>query len=394
MCGINGMVFLNGVTRSEEMLKAIRFVFDEVLVETQDRGHHATGLAHFRKDGQYYETHKAAQAADVFTTYDEVYDSIVNHFDDRTSVVISHTRYYTKGKPDNNNNNHPFDIGNIVGVHNGTVANDDDLFKKNESNFKRNAEVDSEIIYQLINHYNNDEITFEGLQEALEKSLIRGGFALAFANKNQPHLLHIIKQERPMDIVYWKEAGVIIYNSEKKFIDNAFAKCKRIGKRFGIQVVATLETFALLPDRYITINSNAETFKDAISEPQKLYLASNTTKTTYTGTGCGTTGNGCGTTGTGTRVTAADSIGRIIEGELDTISGEVIIFTGQRDTVTTVGEGDDGSDLSVVEIFYCIECENQLQEHETHASYNEGAAATESYYCKECYNNALHSVVG
>jgi glucosamine 6-phosphate synthetase-like amidotransferase/phosphosugar isomerase protein len=396
MCGINGMVFLNGVKRDEEMLKAIRFIFDEVLVETQDRGHHATGIAHFRRDGLFYETHKSAVSADMFVTFDETYESIANNFSDDTSVVISHTRYYTKGKPDNNNNNHPFDIGNVVGVHNGTVANDDDLFKKFESNFTRNAEVDSEIIYQLINFYNQNEITYEGLKEALEKSLIRGGFALAFTHKNQSNLLHIVKQERPMDIFYWKEAGVIIYNSDKKYIRNSFARAARVGKRFGIHIVGTLEEFKLPADRYITIDANADSFEKAVSEPQKLFLSSSAVRNNYnyssynSAGSCGSAGNaGCGS-GTTTRVAASDSIGRIIEGELDTISGEVIIFTQAR--IDTVGDDDDGAGLDSDETVYCMECENPLQEHEVHASYNEGAADTESYYCSACHQQALTGV--
>jgi amidophosphoribosyltransferase len=388
MCGINGMVFLNNVVRTEEMMKVIRFMFSELLVETQDRGHHATGLAHFRRDGAY-EMHKSPVSADLFTTYDETYDSILNNLSNETSLVISHTRWYTKGKPDNNDNNHPFDIGNVIGVHNGTVGNDDYLFSQNKENFTRIAEVDSEIIYQLINFHNKDAITFEGLQEALEKSYLRGMFALAFAHKNQPNLLHVVKQERPMDFVCWQEAGVAIFNSDKKYIYNAFNKLARIGKLFGVNVPYTLTEYKLDEDRYLTLDANADSFDAMFSEPQKLFLIS-TAKTTYNytnttrGVGCGTGNAGCGTNTT--KVSAADSIGRIIEGELDTISGEVIIYVGG---ITNVGENDDGSDLGAEETVYCVECDTELQEHEIHAAYNEGASETDSYYCKSCHEKAL-----
>jgi hypothetical protein len=44
MCGINGMIMLKGVERSPEMMAKIRYVFSEIMIETQDRGEHAMQL--------------------------------------------------------------------------------------------------------------------------------------------------------------------------------------------------------------------------------------------------------------------------------------------------------------------------------------------------------------
>jgi glucosamine 6-phosphate synthetase-like amidotransferase/phosphosugar isomerase protein len=381
MCGISGIVLLKK-ERTENMWAAIRYLFDEILVETQDRGHHATGLVSFLRDGSSYEMHKAAVEAKMFTTFDEQYDSIIRNIDDNTASIISHTRYYTKGKPDNNNNNHPFDIGNVVGVHNGTISNDDELFKQYEGRFERIAEVDSEIIYQLINYYNQDKITYQGLRNALEETKLRGMFALAFAHKAQPHLVHIVKQDRPMDFVYWEEAGVLFFNSEKKFILDSFNKLRRVGKRFNICETFTLKEYELKANNYVMLDSTADSYETMISEPVSILIASSVSKVTYTNNEYWNT-RGTNSTNS-TRVSASDSIGMIIEGELDPITGEVIIYTSAQAAGVDEEDGEEEN-----EIVFCAECEDALQEHEVHAAYNEGAANDNTYYCAKCHQQAL-----
>lgn len=408
MCGINGIVFQKGINRDTAMLNQIRFLFDELMVETQSRGEHATGIVAFKRDGSY-AFHKAAVNAVEITTRDEKFRGIVNGFDNDSSIVIAHTRYYTKGKPDNNLNNHPFDIGGIVGVHNGTVANDDQLFKDNKDNFTRMAEVDSEIVYQLINHHNPNRITLEGLKTALEKTYLRGLFALAFAHKNDPNRVHIVKQEKPMSLAYWEEAGLVIFNSEDTLIKNAFSKLRRAGLRWGFDTNLTVKYLTLKDDTYVTINANAEKEENLVSARKKLFILSSATKNYYnngrgaasTGTsatscGTGTTGSAktsCGTGNNFRSVTATDSIGRVIEGELDVESGEVIIYTPSQ--ITNVGSNDDGhgAEQAAIEAIDCTECGQELGDDEIEASYNEGAENDKSYVCKTCYQKALDSVM-
>ncbi|MDX1314403.1 MAG: hypothetical protein R3356_02775, partial [Eudoraea sp.] len=63
-----------------------------------------------------------------------------------TMSIIGHCRWPTQGSPSNNLNNHPLVIDNIIGVHNGVITNDYNLFKEFRT-LKRLAEVDTEIIF-------------------------------------------------------------------------------------------------------------------------------------------------------------------------------------------------------------------------------------------------------
>lgn len=386
MCGINGMVFLKGVERNAQMMAKIRYVFDELMVETQDRGEHATGLASFKRDGSY-EFHKKNINADKMTTEDEKYREIIANFDgEQTGVVIAHTRYLTKGVATNMNNNHPFDIGNVVGLHNGSAKNDDTLFKAYEDKFKRIGEVDSEIVFQLINHYNKDEITVPNLKKALEDTRLRGLFALAFVHKNTPNLLHLIKQDKPMYLAYWKEAGIIIFNSDDDYITKAFRKLERVGVSLGItDTKQEVEIIRVTPDRYFTINANATTKEDAISEDIRFYIESSS----YTYSGSSTTKTSTSTSTSTTKastyktVTAKDSKGLVLQGEVDTVTGEVVIWS---DDVT---DADDGSGL-VEDEETCFECQEWITEEEVSASFNASNPKGERI-CSACYQEVMES---
>jgi glucosamine 6-phosphate synthetase-like amidotransferase/phosphosugar isomerase protein len=376
MCGINGMVFLKGVKRNANMMSKIRFIFDQLLYETQDRGEHATGIASFKRDGSY-ELHKKDINADKMTTKDEAYRKIVEGFNAKeTSVIISHTRYYTKGKPDNNLNNHPFDIGNVVGLHNGSIKNDDFLFSKYAKEFTRIGEVDSEIIFQLINHYNQEGITYAGLKKALEDTFLKGVFALAFVHKNNPNMLNLVKQEKPMYVAYGQEAGIVIFNSDDDYIKNAFHTLERVGHAFGLKnVKQNVSCKKVNEDTYLTVNADATTLEDAISEPVKLYIESSTY--TYTNTsnrGTSTSNYGSRTKSKYETVTATDSKGLVLQGEIDTATGEVIIWTKDNETVIT----------EETEIYECYECGDPMTDEDLQATFNSSNPVEESI-CLNCY---------
>lgn len=422
MCGLNGMVFLKGVKRDEATMNAIRFVFNELMVESQDRGHHATGIASFKRDGSF-ELYKKDKEAELMTTNDADYLNIISGFDsEQSSIVIAHTRYLTKGKADNNNNNHPFDIESVVGVHNGSVKNDDLLFK--EYNFKRIGEVDSEIVYQLINHYNKEGITLDGLKKALVSTRMRGLFALAFVHKNNPDLLHLVKQDKPLSIAYWEEAGVMIFNSVGEYIEKAFRKMERMAWAFGGSAKQKVEIKTVLSNRYLTISANADNPKDAVSDLEPIYIiSSDTTKWDYsskwsdTDYGVTTTGKksviagakGAGTSGGSTTktVTAHDSKGLELVGDIDTVTGEITIRTSNKPmekvTTSTVSASTNTTNLPSVTVKknnvademttvsdepeMCIDCGGFLDESEIEASYNALNPSSEKV-CKKCWAEA------
>lgn len=57
------------------------------------------------------------------------YRDILDMMDEQTLCILGNTRDMTKGDPSNNYNSHPIVAGRIIGVHNGHIYNDDNLFR-------------------------------------------------------------------------------------------------------------------------------------------------------------------------------------------------------------------------------------------------------------------------
>jgi glucosamine 6-phosphate synthetase-like amidotransferase/phosphosugar isomerase protein len=96
--------------------------------------------------------------------------------------VLVHVRDYTKGHPMIAANNHPIRHGSVVGVHNGIILNDEEVFARN--GFERaqpGMTVDSEAIFALA------ELT-ESRAKALEG--LRGSMAAAWIDERRQGLVY------------------------------------------------------------------------------------------------------------------------------------------------------------------------------------------------------------
>ena len=85
--------------------------------------------------------------ASEFVTRHE-YQSMLKKIDANTTLILGHTRQSTKGDPAFPRNNHPLRARAVIGVHNGHINNDDELFAR--YHYPRKAHVDSEIIFRML----------------------------------------------------------------------------------------------------------------------------------------------------------------------------------------------------------------------------------------------------
>lgn len=109
---------------------------------------------------------------------------------DATQLLV-HVRDYTKGHPSLDANNHPIRHGSVVGVHNGTIVNDDELFAQLEiARAEAGTTVDSEIIFALA------ERSRGRTARALRKLV--GSMATAWLDEARPELLVARGVGRPL----------------------------------------------------------------------------------------------------------------------------------------------------------------------------------------------------
>ena len=139
MCGIAGYS-LKPDARIDRTLAA-----QALLAGIAERGADAVGYAH-RSHGDVVSVHKQRSGASAFLPELTVPASSVE--------VLLHVRDYTKGHPTIEANNHPVRHGQVVGVHNGIILNDEEIFERHA--FQRHEPsmtVDTEAIFALVKSF-------------------------------------------------------------------------------------------------------------------------------------------------------------------------------------------------------------------------------------------------
>jgi glucosamine 6-phosphate synthetase-like amidotransferase/phosphosugar isomerase protein len=170
MCGIAGYSLEPGA-RIARTLAA-----QALLTGIAERGADAVGYAH-RSDGGKPVVHKRRAGASALLGELRLPQD--------ASEVLVHVRDYTKGQPTIEANNHPVRHGTVVGVHNGIIVNDEELFDRH--GFEREEpemSVDSEAIFALAEELGSRASTFEHL---------RGSMAAAWMDDREPGSIYLAR---------------------------------------------------------------------------------------------------------------------------------------------------------------------------------------------------------
>lgn len=170
MCGIAG--YSLGPDSPIDALHAARVL----LASVADRGADAAGCAMVDDDGSIV-VQKQPGGASLFLEEIEVPASL--------RQILIHVRDHTKGRPSLPANNHPIRHGRIVGVHNGTIANDAEIFSHlGCGRAEPGMTVDSEAIFALLDNVDD-------ASEALES--LRGSLAVGWFDESRSHVVHLAR---------------------------------------------------------------------------------------------------------------------------------------------------------------------------------------------------------
>ncbi len=215
MCGLAG-ILLGSQPRASRDYELIGRLLERLLVLSERRGPHATGVALIRRDGTC-RVAKAAAPARAFIR-SPAYSRLLAAADQRTTILVGHTRFATRGCVSNNANNHPVRAGAVLGTHNGTIRNADRLFE--QFGFVRKAEVDSEIVFRFAERRSGpDGIDIPGWLDDI--ALCQGDLAAAAVSLAQPTQLLLVRRDRPLAIGYNPEMHLLIYASEVGILQRA-----------------------------------------------------------------------------------------------------------------------------------------------------------------------------
>jgi glucosamine 6-phosphate synthetase-like amidotransferase/phosphosugar isomerase protein len=170
LCGIAGysLSASSGVDRT--------LAAQSLLAGIAERGADAVGYAHRGHDGRA-SVHKQRSGAS------ELLEQV--HVPTDALEALVHVRDYTKGHPSIAANNHPVRHGAVVGIHNGIIANDEEILARH--GFARDEPemtVDSEAIFALA------EVS-ESRAETLEE--LYGAMAAAWLDERRPGVLYLAR---------------------------------------------------------------------------------------------------------------------------------------------------------------------------------------------------------
>src|SRR5918997_651383 len=170
MCGIAGY----SVSPDSSVQRTLSA--QALLAGIAERGADAVGYAHRGSDASV-SIHKRRSGAS------ELLDEV--RVPDNATQVLVHVRDYTKGHPTIVANNHPIRHGAVVGIHNGIIANDEEIFARYGFGRQEPAmTVDSEAIFALAEHA-------EGSSEALEE--LYGAMATAWLDERDASTLFLAR---------------------------------------------------------------------------------------------------------------------------------------------------------------------------------------------------------
>jgi glucosamine 6-phosphate synthetase-like amidotransferase/phosphosugar isomerase protein len=169
MCGIAGYS-LNSDSDLDRT-----FAAQALLAGIAERGADAVGYA-FRSSGSV-AVHKQRSGASALLDR-------VSVPEDATQLLV-HVRDYTKGHPTIESNNHPVRHGSVVGIHNGIITNDEEIFARHR--FVRaepEMTVDSAAIFALADRA-------DSRAQALEE--LRGSMASAWMDERRADVLFLAR---------------------------------------------------------------------------------------------------------------------------------------------------------------------------------------------------------
>ena len=230
MCGIVGMFLRRNTSFQRTSTYELKKMFSHMLVEAQVRGASATGvmMTCYEQGKPKVYIARSPLAAEEFVKTEE-YKELIDKIGNSTVSVVGHTRAPSGNAATaaDNKNNHPFVNGPIIGVHNGRVANDKEIWRAIQDVTERKSACDSEALFGLIDAY----VRHNGLptEEAIRKAILMtyGWAAVAVVDAREPNKLYIYRDKQsPLEMYTWGWSEMVFFASEKHYMDNAIKEAK------------------------------------------------------------------------------------------------------------------------------------------------------------------------
>ncbi len=232
MCGIFGVIAKEEKYNRKKLVKLL----EDVARFSQIRGKDSSGLAYRFESTSQIDVLKGPVSIDELLKTRE-YKALKNAIlteekpNESTNIfaAMGHARLVTNGSQLEDVNNQPVVKDGIVGVHNGIIVNENELWKKYPQ-LKREYEIDTEVIYSIfrhyLNHYGNSIAAVKQTNSELFGTVSTGFFIndreeiVIYTNNGS---LFVLTNNQDI-FVYGSEKNILkrLLEKNKNFINDAF----------------------------------------------------------------------------------------------------------------------------------------------------------------------------
>jgi len=239
MCGIVGAMALGKLAERPEKIRQESMIFltTELLQLTQARGTDATGTSILFNDGNFMGLKMGISSPEFISRFGgsktdfEGFLKLWRENEYPVKTYLGHCRKTSVGSAIDNNNNHPIKVGNIVGIHNGTLTNHDVIFERLEC--KRDGDVDSEAIMRLLSFYSKKgtiPFTIEMIKEVCLR--LQGTYSVVAYNADSPEQMTTFRDGKPAVVALIRSLNLLLIASEESYIKQALYRYNKHSKLY------------------------------------------------------------------------------------------------------------------------------------------------------------------
>ncbi len=226
MCGIFGWIV--GVDAQIDQ-KTYVSGLKELFLLSETRGKEASGIC--VANDQEVVVYKDCIRAREFIKKDNFANAIKLINNQKSFLTFGHARMITNGS-DNNDNNQPVVRNDLICIHNGIIVNDSKIWNDN-SDMKRDAEVDTEVLLALMEKYKYKDDMENAFLKALQN--IQGSLSIALMDKASEYIL-LYTNVGSLYVVYSKNSKMLLFASERYILKQMICR-KNLQKYFNINSI-------------------------------------------------------------------------------------------------------------------------------------------------------------
>jgi glucosamine 6-phosphate synthetase-like amidotransferase/phosphosugar isomerase protein len=188
--------------------------FTRLLLLSEHRGPHATGVAWVKREGSM-QVAKESLSASRFVQTGAYLDWLLG-VDRQVTYLMGHTRWPSRGNVGAPAENHPISTPPILLTHNGTIL--EHVQHARRLRLRQTTRVDSELLARIAQHHaSTTGIDLDAFLTDLQP--LDGSMSLTLVANTRPGEIILLKGNMPLEVRFHRQKKVLLYASEARITE-------------------------------------------------------------------------------------------------------------------------------------------------------------------------------